>query len=182
MLRRLTSFAIWAVLLVSVVAGGVLLGRSLGSPAISSPRIEDTNLVVGEVFPSVIIVGSDGDSLDVRTLAAEAGAVVLFLDPECTPCEKAMLRWQSFIDRRVVQASNVIGITNRPPAENDAHRKSHGLSFPLYADVGAVFARRYGVTAYPLEVVIGASGRIRSATGGKRLDIDVSRLSHALAQ
>jgi peroxiredoxin len=140
----------------------VIAGAFDDSPPAAMESIR-TGLAVGEPFPDVALLTATGDTVVSTHVVAGHGRVVLFMDPQCPSCGAASRRWQRLLDAHQLPADAVAGITGAPLIESETYRSVHGLSFPIYRDIFKRFRLEHGVDAVPYEVVVGSSGRIRSA-------------------
>ena len=94
--RALTrEFLTKAVVMFVIIAGGVLVGLTLGIRLGfgSQPKPFDPEEQLSKVlrknhpFPSLIVSGSGATTVDVASLVAHGESVVAFLSPGCGPCQ-----------------------------------------------------------------------------------------------
>lgn len=170
---------LYAAVLFVVAIGGVLAGDFLRrsraghqGPLVQEPR---SLLHVGETFPDVPLTLPEGSRTGTRELL-QGGGVVLFLDLECPPCADMARKWQDHLDATGA-APRVLGVTNQNAPAIAWFREEHAIHFPVAQDADQVFRHTYGVDRFPLEVVVGAEGRVRSLSYDSARPVD----EHALA-
>lgn len=173
---------VFAVGVAGVWVGTLLRERvARGQSVEVSARAPRSLLHAGDAFPDVALEDAAGNGLSTTDLLANAGGVVLFIDLECPPCTDMCLRWQRAIDAGVIPADQVIGVTNQTTEVAETYRSEHGLRFDIYHDPGGVFRHEYDVSRFPLEVVVGESGRVRSTSYESASDVDTEALARQLA-
>jgi peroxiredoxin len=161
-----------------VLVGNVLRGYFSGSRTTNvTAHVPRSLLRLGMVFPNVEVVGEKGDIRRTGDLLGSGGSVVLFLDLECPPCNDMALKWQSAVDKREVEAERVWGITFHSTEVIRTYKAENGLRFPIFTDSLQTFLRDYEVNRFPLEVIVGASGKIRSTSYDSESPIDLARLA-----
>jgi len=179
--------ALLALLVFAVGVAGVLAGSGIraflgrGSPEAMVRAATRSLLKEGQAFPDVSIAAGDPDVLHTATLCRGEGGVFLFLDLECPPCVDMSRKWQDAIDRNVIPDRQVLGITNHAADIADDFRAQNALTFRIGEDTGRVFHHDHRVQRFPLEVVVDASGRIRSTSYDSRGAVDPGRLAELLA-
>lgn len=136
----------------------------------------------GDSLPDVALADSAGASVQSSSLMAGAGTIVLFLDPTCDGCIEMSKRWEQAIIDGVVPADRVIGISREAPAVNEHFRAQHALRFPIYQDVASAYLQQHAVTTYPLEVVVGASGKIALVSDNSKAEIDANHIHELMAR
>lgn len=175
------------VLLVFVVGvAGVFVGNVLRSHmtvqgnSVVTTRVPTSLLEVGDEFPEAVLLDEDGGRHNTLDLLA-AGGVVLFLDLECPPCALMALRWQRVIDDAALDATSLFAVTYHPHDAIREFKVQNGLHMTVLQDSLQTFHRDYEVDRFPLEVVVGASGRIRSTSYDSESPIDLVALHRHLA-
>ncbi|GJM43564.1 MAG: hypothetical protein DHS20C21_04060 [Gemmatimonadota bacterium] len=133
-----------------------------------------------QTFPDVAVVAPAG-TLRTSELARPHGCVFLFLDLQCPPCVDMAVKWQEALDSQSIEELRVVGITNHSADVIQRFRESHGLHFPVAEDSARVFLHDHRVERFPLEVVVGESGRIRSLRYNSGEPIDLARVAADLA-
>lgn len=165
-----------ALVLVAIAVGyaGVRFGRSLRDHRSTASVAEAPPFpfLPGDEFPGVALVDSLGRSLSSDSLIAGRGAVVLFLDPSCEGCADMSIRWEHALAEGAFDPSRVFAVSRASDETNRAYRAAHRLSYPIYRDAADAFARQYAVLSYPLEVVVGASGTVRSSSDDSVTPVD----------
>ena len=141
-----------------------LEGRlSADAPAAHQHEPETYGLPVGAEAPSFSLEGLHGETLTLESLVARGRPVLLeFADPHCGPCTAVapvVARWQ----REHADELTVVVIAGGSLEDNRAKAVEHGLTTVLLDDGGAT-ARAYGSPGTPSAVLVGADGRILSAT------------------
>ena len=181
--RTIGGWLIFAVLVVVAGAGGVLVGGKLrghvpwpGRRTVTE-RVPDSLLEKGMALPDVDLVVEDGSSVRLADLIAGRGRVVLFLDLECPACVEMAAKWRRAIDDGRIDADRVIGIAFYPPEYLDDFRLDNDLSFMMASDTTRVFLDDFGVTRFPLEVIVDGKGLIRSMGHDSRSGVDVELLA-----
>jgi peroxiredoxin len=166
---------------VVVGAAGVYVGRTLRTqnPPAGTIPVPTSLLETGEEFPEVGLRDENGDSTSSLD-AVPGGGVVLFLDLDCPPCAEMAQRWQRARDGGVIEAGAVCAVTYHRADAVREFKAGHGLTFPFYRDSLMVFRNQYRVDRFPLEVVVGRSGRIRSTSYDSESPIDPVTLHRQL--
>lgn len=173
---------VFAVGIAGVFAGHVLRGRLPGSQERDVTMRAPTSLLKsGMMFPDAVVVGEDGSRIHTGELIGGSGCVVLFLDLDCPPCEEMAIKWQDAIDDGVLALDQLWGITFHPRPAVDDYIETHGVVFPVLVDTLRTFLREYEVNRFPLEIVVGSSGKIRSTSYNSRAQLDPRRLAEMLA-
>jgi peroxiredoxin len=172
---------VFAVAVLGVGYLGVRFGRAIrertSPPVVEAPPFP---FAPGDAFPDVALADSSGTV--VRSVDVAAGRVVLFLDPNCDGCTDMSVRWERALADGLVDAGRVLGVSRETSEIIGRYRAAHALSFPIYRDVEDAFIRQHGVVSYPLEVVVGASGTIRSLSDDSKTPIDEESIRLLLAQ
>jgi peroxiredoxin len=171
--RRPIRWILFAALALAVGYAGVHFGRALRDR--SAPPVAEAPpfpFRPGDAFPDVALSDSLGNVVRSDSLLAGRGAVVLFLDPNCDGCTDMSIRWEHALAAGSLDRSRVFGVSRASVDVNRAYRASLRLSFPIYQDVEDAFLARYGVASYPLEVVVGRSGTIRSLSDDSVSPVD----------
>lgn len=176
---------LFVVLVFAVGIAGVFVGNVLrtrvhtgGASTVTIP-VPTSLLDVGDPFPEVALVGEGGSevsSLDI----VPGGGVVLFLDLECPPCTDMGRRWQRAHDDGLVDA--LCAVTYHPADAVESYKAEHGLTFPVYRDTAMTFRSEYQVDRFPLEIVVGASGTIRSTSYDSASPVDPVALHRNLEE
>ena len=176
------SIAFVVVVLV-VAAAGLRVGSSLRKRTTVAQTTEHNfPFKPGDAFPDVSLTDSLGTHVGSAALVQGKGAVVLFLDPNCHGCLAMAERWERAVSDGVVEPERVIAVTRDPAVVNNRYREEHGFSYPLYTDSASVFLMQHGVSEYPMEMVVGASGRIRSLSTDSKTPIDAESIRAMIAQ
>jgi peroxiredoxin len=164
-----------ALVLVAFAFGyaGVRFGQALRSRS-AAPVAETSPFPFrpGDVFPSVALADSLGNNVSSDSLVAGHGAVVLLLDPNCDGCTDMSIRWEHALAEGFFDPSRVFGVSRAPVDANRAYRAANHLSFPIYQDVADAFLQQHKVLSYPLEIVVGQSGTIRSLSDNSKTPVD----------
>jgi peroxiredoxin len=178
---------LFVVVVFAVAIAGVFVGNTLrthvhtGGKSMVTMPVPTSLLEEGDPFPEVDLVAEDGravNSLDI----VPAGGVVLFLDLECPPCTDMAMRWQRALVEGLIDNDAVCVITYQPHDAINAYKAEHDLRFPVYQDSATTFRRDYRVDRFPLQVVIGRSGTIRSTSYDSASPIDPITLHRALEE
>jgi peroxiredoxin len=171
------------VIVLVVAYAGLRVGSSLRSRAPATQTVASTlPFKPGDVFPDVTLTDSLGAHIGTVELVRGKGAVVLFLDPNCHGCLAMAERWERAVADGVVEPERVIAVTRDPAPINNHYREEHGFSYPLFTDSASVFLTQHGVTDYPMEMVVGASGTIRSLSTDSKTPIDAESIRAMIAQ
>lgn len=176
--------ALFVVGVAGVLAGSALRARispAARTDAYVAPEPASLSLLKpGIAFPDAAVAGTDEFHRTADAIGAD-GAVFLFLDLECPPCGDMARKWE---DARVAAAPlglRIVAVTNQPPEAIAGFVTEHGLTFPVVEDTGHVFLADWRVQRFPLEVIVGADGRIRSVSYDSVRPVDAGRLSELLA-
>ncbi len=160
----IAAFALQAWLLASLVAqNGRLIARldALEDRLAAGPIAAARGLSVGAPAPSFRLPGLRGETLTLDALrAGEKPALLMFADPECTPCNALLPdlgRWQ-----REHGAKLEIALVTRGGLDaNRAKATEHGLRNVLLQEDREV-AASYLVQGTPSAVLISPDGRVAS--------------------
>lgn len=174
-------------LILLIAAAGMYLGMSFRSMQASQSgeflKAEGptSKLQVGTEFPDLMLMRPDSTMSRTSDFIARDGSVFLFMQTDCPPCETMTQKWQALINSGDIPREQVLGVTFEPPQHVATYARKHGLTFPIYADTGLVFLKDYGVTEYPLVVVVGKSGKIKMYTFDSRMSFVADELKEQLA-
>ena len=156
--------------------GGVLAGdyirRALSPRPTMTALAPHSLLEKGMPFPEVSLTGEDGRTAGTGELRGNDGCVILFLDLGCPPYGEMAQKWQEALDSGQPPGLRVFGVTNHPVEAIEGFRLDYGTRFPIYQDAGKVFLNTYDVDRFPLEVIIGASGKIRGVSYDAESPVD----------
>jgi len=175
------------VLVLIAVAGGVVVGTLIRDRMDHRRMVEmnqrapRTLLGLGDDLPDVTLTVAGGYTETCAELLSERGSIVLFLDLECPPCVVMCQRWQRALDDGEVDDTQVFGITNHPQDAVAAFLSENNITFPVHQDAAGEFRKQYEVDRFPLEVVVGASGRVRSLSYDSVSPVDFNDLAQRLA-
>ncbi|HXV14813.1 MAG TPA: redoxin domain-containing protein [Candidatus Krumholzibacteria bacterium] len=181
--RRPLRWILFAALALAVGYAGVRFGRALRDR--SAPPVADAPpfpFRPGDPFPDVALSDSVDAIVRSDSLLAGRGAVVLFLDPNCEGCTDMSIRWEHALAEGTIDPTRVFGVSRAGTGVNRSYRAAHRLSFPIYRDVEDAFLARYRVTSYPLEVVVGRSGTIRSLSDDSVSPVDVESVRASMSE
>ncbi|HKQ60964.1 MAG TPA: TlpA disulfide reductase family protein [Candidatus Polarisedimenticolaceae bacterium] len=174
--RSVLGFTAAVALVGAVALAGVFLGSS-ARRWWSAPAGEDSLLVPGRAFPDVELSAADGTAARSGQLAAERGAVVLFLDLDCGSCSEMAAHWEP-LSRELP----VLGVAAASAEAIRRYKDAHGLTFPIYADPGGTFQRDWRVTSFPLRLLVARSGTIVAAGHDAAEPVDPAALRAQLAR
>ena len=180
-------YPVLALAVFGVGVAGVLVGTGIRSffsggqtPFVISEATRSL-LTVGQAFPDVEVTLADGVTRKTSELIGSEGCVFLFLDLECHPCEAMSDRWQAILESGAIEGLTVVGITNHAREAIRAYCEDHSVTFPVAEDPGRVFLHEFRVQRFPLQVVVGSSGEIRSTSYYLEEDVDPHALMEDLA-
>lgn len=170
----------------AAAAAGVYFGLNIrnGAPhpvEAATGSMPTSRLAAGTPFPDVTLFDEIGSPVGTSQLLDSRGGVVLFMELGCPPCQDMSAKWQAAIESGLAKGILVAGVTINLPINVRPYRLKHKLTFPIYSDSNNVFMDKYGVTNYPLEVVIGKSGTVNYTTFNSAEPIDFDKLSRWLA-
>ena len=168
--------------LVVAVFAGLYVGRMLRARTHSVVEPPPFPFKTGELMPDVALLDSLGAVVQTSALVQPDGAVVLFLDPDCDGCTAMSTRWERALADGSVGVVHVFGISRAPASTTQPYRVAHHLSYPIYQDAHDTFLSQYGLASYPLEIVVGRSGRIRSVSDNSVSPIDAAAIERMLAE
>lgn len=96
--------------------------------------------------PGGSLVRSDGKSIDVASLYAERGAVVVFYRGHwCKPCRAQLEDLQKDIDKFTARGFAIHAISTDDPADSAELKQKLGLAFHLYSDQGGLASNAWSV-------------------------------------
>jgi peroxiredoxin len=171
---------VWAAAVIGVAAGGFWLGQRLGHRGEGA-----ANVIIngpwkpGDPFPTVTLRTEAGDSTSTATLLRDGG-VVLFLDLECPPCLDMARKWNRAVADGLIPVEQVVAIADHPDAAIGRFRADNHLDIAVYRDPASDFMSRYGVSSYPLEVMVDAAGAVVHSSGNPADPIDEQMLAALL--
>jgi peroxiredoxin len=152
---------------------GMRFGRSLRER--SAPAVAEAPpfpFKLGQTFPDVALVDSLGTTVRSVDLVSPHGAVVLLVETDCDGCTDMSIRWEQTLADGFFDPSRVFAVSRASRDANNAFRAANHLSFPIYQDAEDAFVQKYNVLSYPLEVVVGQSGTIRSLSDDSKTPVD----------
>lgn len=149
-----------------VAAGGLWFGRLTAArpDRVLPQHAPEPGFKAGDAFPTVPVLDEDGVAHTTTDLMGRRGAVVLFLDFECSPCATMTARWNEHLATDSLRGVPVIGVTHFGPAAIRDYRRDHAVTFPIYSDTANAFVRRYGVNDMPLCLAVDRARRVRWST------------------
>lgn len=185
-----TLKSVLMVVIVFVVAvGGVLLGMKLRDNAGSASQAtaEDSNapmslLKIGAAFPNVNVIDEGGTATTTGAVLGDRGGVVLFMELGCPPCKEMSEKWQKAINSGEAKDIPLYGVTINLPVNIRPYRLKHNLTFPIYSDSVNFFMDSMQVENYPLQVVVGKSGKVESFTFDSNEELDLEKIQGELGQ
>lgn len=181
----LSRILLFSVMVFVFGVGGVLSGYFIRRALSPKPKVvmraPESLLKTDMDFPEVFLTTQDGQTVGATELRGDAGCVVLFLDLDCPPCGDMAEKWQEVLASGRPPDLHVFAVTNYPVGAIKGFQLDHGITFPIVQDAGGVFRTTYKVNRFPLEVVVGASGKIRSVSYDADAPVDRARLSRLLA-
>jgi peroxiredoxin len=178
----------FVVLMIVIGVSGVLVGHILrdrvrgGQKTMLMTPAPTSLLRRGMVFPDVTVIAEDGSQMHTGDMIGGEGCVVLFLDLDCPPCQDMTDKWQRAADRGDVSYHQLWGIAFHPRDVVDEYVAEYGVGFPIAVDTSLTFFTEYEVNRFPLEVVVGSSGSIRSTSYDSTTPIDAGMLAGLLAR
>ena len=172
------ALGVFGVGVAGVVVGSLLRGVTLNrsDAYIASDPVATSLLKRGMLFPDAEIAGWEGSTRTTQALGT-TGTVFLFLDLECPPCVDMARRWQAVVDGGGIPGLSLVGVTYQPSDVADSFREEHGIEFPIVEDTGHVFLTEWRVQRFPLEVVVGSDGRVRSLSYDSATPVDLDALA-----
>jgi uncharacterized membrane protein YphA (DoxX/SURF4 family) len=127
-------------------------------------------LVIGDPAPTFDLPGLDGERVSLAgLLSAGRGALLVFTDPRCGPCQALLPRLAAWQDSR--SESRTVALLSRgPAAENLTARETFGLRH-IALQTERETDVRYGVIGTPSAILVGADGRVVGplVTGADRI-------------
>ncbi|MDZ4724303.1 MAG: redoxin domain-containing protein [candidate division Zixibacteria bacterium] len=176
-----------AILVFGAVFGGVYMGlrsRSQEPEPILSMDGDTllTSFTNGTIFPQEEFMTEEGTLISSAELYKDSGAVLLFMELGCPPCNEISQLWQDMIDSNLIDRQRVAGITYSLPGEIRMYKKEHSINFLIYSDTGLVFMTKYDVRNFPLAVYVGQSGKVQGHTFDSKERIDANTIAIYLAQ
>ena len=181
---RLAGFVVLALAVgfLGLRAGRWMRERRAPAPAAADAKVSEFPFEVGAPFPDVAVMDSTGATRQTRDLVTGSGAVVLFIDLECEACQNMCHRWEDAVEQGWIDADRIVAIAREAPAMVEQYRKSNALRFPIYRDPELVFSHTHGVVRFPLELIVGVSGTIRSESYDSVSPIDEAALHQKLLE
>jgi peroxiredoxin len=169
-----------------IIAAGAGLYLGLGMHERLEPvefRYEESTpnalLAVGDDFPDVPVMGDDS-TLHATADLLQDGGVVIFMELGCPPCSVMSLNWTAAL-ASWDDPPPVFGIAYASQDRIARYKEKLGITFPIYADTGAVYEHAYQVIDFPFQLVIDTAGLIRSTAYDAHQIIDTAAVS-ALVQ
>lgn len=174
------SSLVKSLLVGAIIIGAAMTGVYVGTATRSvvdepdlSEIFPDLTLKIGTDFPDVMLVGDDNVAVTTGDLIGADGAIVLFIDLGCPPCEQLTKKFQALVAAGEIPAENIIGICPTTPVDYlSGFYTTYGLTFPVYADTTSEFRYRHGVEGYPIMIAVGGDGIIRAVAGDCRMPIE----------
>ncbi|HVP06915.1 MAG TPA: redoxin domain-containing protein [Candidatus Acidoferrum sp.] len=186
--KTLLKNAAAVALIFAAAFAGVQLGKGFRAHRMQestpplSPETPASKLDDGRVFPDVALQATDGTGMTTKSLLANRGGVVLFLELGCPPCKEMCERWQQFIDAKQLGDIPLWGVTFSPLAEIEPYKAANKLSFPIYCDTGRVFMSQYALSSYPMALIVGRSGVVEWHSYNALDKIDLKQVAEQLSQ
>jgi peroxiredoxin len=176
------ALLMFAVGVAGVVAGGLLRDRIASSKStVVTSRVPRSLLRQGMVFPDAELVDHNIELRRTGQLIGGYGSIVLFLDLECPPCISMAVKWQDALANSMIEEGRVWGISYHSSEVVKTFKEENDLHFPIFTDSMQTFLKEYEVNRFPLEVIVGSSGRIRSLSYDSESSIDFTRVAEMLA-
>lgn len=175
--QRMLRRGVFVVAALAVAYAGMRVGAALRArhqPVVEGPEFP---FQPGQALPDVQLADSTGATIgSVALVTGRHGAVMLFLDPNCHGCSAMAARWQHAVDQGAIEPERVIAVTMATAAVNSSYRATHALSYPLYQDVESAFLQKHGVVTYPMEMEVGASGKIQAMSTDSVNEVDGDKI------
>ncbi len=165
------SNLLWWLVLAAIGAAGIYAGSAYRTWFGPRERIvaPPMPLHAGMSLPDVPVVGPDGAAARSSTLVGASGGLVLFLDPECSPCERMASEWESRRRAGAPAAAGLVAVAEGSSLDAREFATRFALGFPVYADTGRRL-RTAGIDNFPIAAWVDGAGRVRSATFDPRVD------------
>ncbi len=165
------SNLVWWLVLAAIGAAGIYAGSAYRTWFGPRERVvpPPMPLRAGMPLPDVPVVGPDGAAARSSTLAGVSGGLVLFLDPECSPCERMASEWESRRRAGAPAAAGLVAVTEGSSEDAREFATRFALGFPVYADTGRLL-RTAGIDDFPIAAWVDGTGKVRSATFDSRVD------------
>lgn len=154
----------WMAAIVACAAGGVLVGRQVSGAGTPRTTLRVSTLDPGAPARGVELNNELGQPSRAATLIARGSGILLFVDPKCPPCQQLTRKWQEAIRLGYIGVQQVAAVSRSSAAENLAFKREQGFAFPVLSDPANELHRQYGITMWPVEVLI-ANGSIVSIGG-----------------
>jgi peroxiredoxin len=119
----------------------------------------------------------DGSRFHLADHVVREVVILNFFATWCGPCRAEMPELQRYVEQMAKESKplRLLGIDAQESAgQVDQFVRELGLSFPVGIDEEGDVMRAYGVTGFPLTVVIGADGRIKLYQTGAIFNADVA--------
>lgn len=113
----------------------------------------------GDVFPSVELLGLDGNPIITDSIIPGKKSIMLFLSISCHPCTEAIESWKEYEDK-LPPDLQIFGICCTDYEYAEVYKKKTGFPFPLYCDTANRFPKHFGLRAFPSMVGLNEDGRI----------------------
>jgi cytochrome c biogenesis protein CcmG, thiol:disulfide interchange protein DsbE len=132
----------------------LLLLAGCGDDGVKPPR-------AGEVPPPFKLVALTGNTIDFPAQLAGKVVVVRFWASWCPFCKAEMKSIQSVWAETRDKGVEVLAVNvGQDKADIADFVAKLGVTYPVLLDPGSKVARRYGVTALPMTLLIGRDGRV----------------------
>ncbi len=174
----LTAAVVIAAGFIGVYVGSASRGVIDEKPPALTDIFPNFKLTPGASFPDLPLVTDENTEVSSHSVLGSEGAIVIFVDLGCPPCEELTGKFQALIDAGGLRTDQIVGIGPTTPVDYlSGFNTTYGLTFPIYSDTGARFMHEYGVQGYPIMVVVGPDHRIRHALGDSRTPIDAEMVA-----
>ncbi len=160
--------------IVIVALAGSFLGNLFrtNAPSTSIPEVfANVNLPLGSDFPNIPLLSEEYVDVLTGDIIGHDGAIILFMEIGCSPCEVMNGKWQEAINSGIIRNNQVIGITYNEPEYISVFHDNYNLTFPIYSDTGAVFMNRYNVVGFPYAVAVDKDKKIALTNFDARKEI-----------
>lgn len=181
------QYFLFGVIIFIIAAAGVYFGSSMKTSMQDNPDDEEKpdiftslKLFPDSTFPDVALLDKDSHPVGSQSLISDKGTLILFIDSECSSCHTLAKYWQQLINEGKIDNTQVCAISYNDIGYLMDFLEEYGITFDIYTDTGFTFLDRYGIDAYPFELVVNENGIVTYTNSDSRKKLSVKDLNSYL--